>query len=218
MILYDMASPIDWFYEESQTFDEMKSDPLHYILTQVPCVLYDNGNGKVYRFETLEELGMKWGVLVGQDPQHAFGEIKRKMDGSYIYPDNVLPSLVMRANFDDSEAFGFKALYPEWQSGTSYKKDWIIRYKDDIYRVGQDHTSQENWLPGADGTASLYSKIEITKDNYEVWKEYDGISGTYSNGQIVEDPNDGRLYKSKIDSNVWGPPSEQPNYWELYIK
>ena len=106
--------------------------------------------------------------------------------------------------------------YPEWQVGFDYKKDWIIRHGENLYRIGQDHTSQEQWVPGADGTTALYSKIEITEGGYEVWQEWDGVSGSYANGQIVQDPTDEQLYKSLIDNNVWGPPSKQPNYWDLY--
>ena len=51
------------------------------------------------------------------------------------------------------------------------------------------------------------------------WK----VGDTYAKGQIiiykgelyrcVKDPNDGKIYESKIPNNVWGPPSEQPEYW-----
>ena len=127
-----------------------------------------------------------------------------------------VPSLLMRANLTDKEAVTYISAYPEWQVGFDYKKDWIIRHGENLYRIGQDHTSQEQWVPGADGTTALYSKIEITESGYEVWQEWDGVSGSYANGQIVQDPTDEQLYRSLIDNNVWGPPSEQPNYWELY--
>ena len=129
-----------------------------------------------------------------------------------------IPSMLMRANLTDDEAVNYISVYPEWQVGFDYKQDWILRYGEDLYRVGQDHTSQEQWVPGSEGTDALYSKIEITEDGYEVWQEYDGVSGTYSTGQIVQDPTDNQLYISKIDSNVWGPPSEQPDYWDPYAE
>lgn len=56
----------------------------------------------------------------------------------------------------------------------------------------------------------------ISEEGYETWKEYDGVSGAYSKDQIVIDPTDSQLYKSKIDNNVWGPPSKQLDYWKLY--
>ena len=127
-----------------------------------------------------------------------------------------IPSMLMRSNLTDTEALNYISVYPEWVVGFDYKKDWIIRHGEDLYRIGQDHTSQEQWVPGADGTTALYSKIEITESGYEVWQEWDGVSGSYAKDQIVRDPTDEQLYKSLIDNNVWGPPSEQPGYWELY--
>ena len=130
---------------------------------------------------------------------------------------NVLAPIIMRENITDKEALNFQEFYPSWQVGFDYKKNWIIQYDGSLYRIGQDHTSQEQWTPGSDGTTALYSKIEI-EDGYEVWKAWDGVSGSYSKNQIVKDPTDDQLYRSKIDSNVWGPPSEQPDYWELYVE
>ena len=130
---------------------------------------------------------------------------------------NVIAPIIMRENLADKEAIDFQKFYPSWQVGFDYKKNWIIQYDGSLYRIGQDHTSQAQWTPGSDGTTALYSKIEI-EDGYEVWKAWDGVSGSYSKNQIVKDPTDNQLYISKIDSNVWGPPSEQPDYWELYVE
>lgn len=129
---------------------------------------------------------------------------------------NVIAPIIMREDLTDNEAMNSKQFYPEWTVGFNYKKNWIIRYGEDLYRIGQDHTSQGQWTPGADGTTALYSKIDISDDGYETWQTYDGVSGTYAKDQIVRDPTDEQLYKSLIDNNVWGPPSEQPDYWELY--
>lgn len=129
---------------------------------------------------------------------------------------NVIAPIIMREDLADNEALNFKQFYPEWTVGFNYKKDWIIRYGENLYRIGQDHTSQEQWVPGAEGTTALYSKIDISEDGYEIWQTYDGVSGVYAKDQIVRDPTDEQLYKSLIDNNVWGPPSEQPDYWDLY--
>ena len=116
----------------------------------------------------------------------------------------------------DEQALSIPLLFDEWTVGKEYKKDYIIRHNGELYRIGQDHTSQEQWEPGDEGSIALYSHITLTEEGYEVWKTWDGVSGMYAEGQIVEDPNDGNLYKSKIPNNVWGPPSQQPMYWELY--
>lgn len=119
-------------------------------------------------------------------------------------------------NLTDDQALSIPLLFDEWTVGKEYKKDYIVRYNGELYRIGQTHTSQEQWKPGDEGTTALYSHISITGEGYEVWKPWDGVSGMYDEGQIVEDPDDGQLYKSKIPNNVWGPPSQQLTYWELY--
>ncbi len=106
----------------------------------------------------------------------------------------------------DKEVLSVSMLFDIWQPNTEYTKD-------DIYRIGQNHTSQKQWIPGEPGTESLYSLIHIDEGGYETWKEWDGISGIYDKGQIVRDPNDGKLYSSKIPNNVLGPPNKQPTYW-----
>lgn len=124
--------------------------------------------------------------------------------------------IISRTNIPDEIIGHYKIFYPTWRVGIDYELGQILLYNGSLYRVGQNHTSQEQWAPGDLGTDSLYSKIEIVDDQYEVWQVYDGVSGVYSKDQIVVDPNDRKLYISKIDVNVWGPPSEQPDCWAPY--
>lgn len=120
-------------------------------------------------------------------------------------------------NLTDEQALELNLLFNTWTVGMNCEKDHIVRYNGELYRIGQDHTAQEQWKPGDEGTIALYSHIEITEEGYEVWKAWDGVSGIYKKDQIVEDSEDKKLYKSKIDNNVWGPPHSTPDYWELYI-
>lgn len=119
-------------------------------------------------------------------------------------------------NFTDEQALELDLLFKTWVKGMNCKKDHIVRYEGELYRIGQDHTAQEQYKPGDEGTTALYSHITITEEGYEVWKAWDGVSGIYAKDQIVEDPEDGKLYKSKIPNNVWGPPHSTPDFWDLY--
>lgn len=119
-------------------------------------------------------------------------------------------------NLTDEQALKLNLLFETWTKGMECKKDHIVRHEGELYRIGQNHTAQEQWKPGDKGTTALYSHINITEEGYEVWKAWDGVSGIYAKDQIVEDPEDGLLYKSKIDNNVWGPPHSIPDYWDLY--
>ena len=119
--------------------------------------------------------------------------------------------------FTNEQALSVSFLFEEWVKDTPYKKGQIIRHKGELYRIGQDHTSQEIYPPDEEGVTALYSHITIDEETgYEEWKPWDGVSGIYQTDKPVIDPNDGQVYISKIPNNVWGPPSQQPMYWELY--
>ena len=128
--------------------------------------------------------------------------------------------LFVRSNakaLTDEQALSVSLLFEEWKPDNDYEKDQIISYKEELYRIGQDHTSQEIYPPDSEGVTALYSKIKIDEETgYEEWKPWDGVSGIYQPDQPVIDPNDGQVYVSKIPNNVWGPPSQFPSYWELY--
>lgn len=116
----------------------------------------------------------------------------------------------------DEQALSVPLLFEEWVVGKEYEKDYIVQYGDNIYRIGQDHTSQTQWKPGDEGTMNLYSLIKIDESGYEEWKAWDGVSGIYALDQIVKDPEDEKPYKSKTENNVWGPPHSVPEFWELH--
>lgn len=121
------------------------------------------------------------------------------------------------ASIPDAQALEIPLLFKEWNPGDSYTRDEIVQHDGELYRIGQDHTAQAQWVPGETGTTALYSHIEIGEDNYEVWKPWDGVSGIYQQDQIVHDPEDGNnLYISLIPNNTWGPPHSYPSLWELY--
>ena len=128
-----------------------------------------------------------------------------------------VPAIIQRVGLGDEDALEFADIYPEWHVNRKYKIDDVFRYEGELYRVNQDHTSQEQYVPGAEGTESLYTHITVDEESgFEVWQEPTGAHDAYEKDFIVKDPEDGNLYKSLVDGNVWGPPSTQPQFWELY--
>lgn len=128
-------------------------------------------------------------------------------------------TMVMYAStLDDDRALEVATMYPEWQAGVAYKAKDIISYgKNDtgdpqLYRVVKHHTSQSDWIPGV-GTESLYTAFGLTPQGYPVWKQPAGAHDAYKTGNIVD--YNGKLYRSKIDGNVWSPDA-YPQGWELY--
>ena len=127
---------------------------------------------------------------------------------------------VASADISDETAVKTPLFFPDFMEtlGSTFKQGQIIRHEGELYRIGQPQiTTSTVYVPGTTGTESIYSHIEISEEGYEVWKEWDGISGIYKQDQIVQDPfDDYKLYISKIPNNVWGPPHEQPTYWAPY--
>lgn len=48
---------------------------------------------------------------------------------------------------DDNTALRMREFYPEWAVDTVYTVGYKVRYKDGLWRVRQDHTSQAGWEP-----------------------------------------------------------------------
>lgn len=61
----------------------------------------------------------------------------------------------------DEESVKVKTLYPTWESylGKIITVNTKIYYNGKLYKVLQEHTVQDNWIPGI-GTESLYSEID----------------------------------------------------------
>lgn len=79
MQLYDGKSSIDWVYRGTMTKSQMAKDTELKPLTEEECVLYDNGDGKVYSFNRLEVLKGIWAVTE-DNPVLALNAIIDKMN------------------------------------------------------------------------------------------------------------------------------------------
>lgn len=119
------------------------------------------------------------------------------------------------ANLTDAQALEVSRLHKVWTIGETYTQGEIVQYNDELYRCGQPTiVASETYKPGDEGTTALYSHITMEGD-VEVWKEWDGVSGNYKQGQHVKDSEDGKIYESLIPNNTYGPPHEQPSYWRV---
>lgn len=81
MLLYDGKSDIDWFYgDHPTTAAAMAEDPRTADLTRVPCVLFDDGAGRVYRWQRLDALCAGWGVELADGVAAASDEARAALD------------------------------------------------------------------------------------------------------------------------------------------
>lgn len=116
-------------------------------------------------------------------------------------------------HIDDSDATSYTELFPLWDgNGKDYKTGDRVRFNGILYKVLQDHTSQPDWTPEA--APSLFAEVLIPDPEViPVWKKPDSTN-PYMTGDKVHYPDEnGPVYESTIDNNVWSP-EEYPAGWK----
>lgn len=119
-------------------------------------------------------------------------------------------ALTEAGQIDAKVASAHADMFEDWQSGVGYKAGQIRKHGDVLYKVIQDHTSQEDWVPS--NTPTLYDALVITESGYEEWKKPTGAHNAYNKGKIVLFK--GKLYRSLIDGNTYSP-EEYAAAWEV---
>ena len=106
-------------------------------------------------------------------------------------------------SLNDTDALEAVELFPIWKSDTEYQVNDRIRYKEQLYRVVQVHTSQEDWTP--DITPALYTEV-AEPGTIPVWKQPTGAQDAYMKGDKVHYPEkDDPVYQSTMDYNTYAP-------------
>lgn len=101
----------------------------------------------------------------------------------------------------DEEILDYPDFVEKWKSGKSYSVGKRLEYNGTIYKVLQDHTSQDDWTP--DVSHSLFAKVLIPDENViPEWEQPDSTN-PYMTGNKVTHNN--KTYVSDIDDNVWEP-------------
>lgn len=109
----------------------------------------------------------------------------------------------------DEQSLEFKDLYPNWSDliGQQVNVDFKFVYENVLYKVLQQHTLQEQWIPGID-TASLYAVISANANEEHTGTKEDPIP--YEQMMLIEKDKyytqDGILYVGIMDA-----PNGYPN-------
>lgn len=103
---------------------------------------------------------------------------------------------------EDSEALDYADLFPTWNgNGVKYTAGYRVRYGSDLYKVLQEHESQEAWNPI--DAPSLFAKVLIPDPGViPEWEQPESTNG-YSKGDKVT--HNGKTWESQVDNNVWEP-------------
>lgn len=116
--------------------------------------------------------------------------------------ENIVAALVtLRESATDEQALSVSALYPAWRSGVPCAAGQRVVFDGVLYKVLQDHTSQDDWTP--DAAPSLFSRVLIPDgETIPEWVQPDSTN-TYSKGDKVT--HNGKTWVSDIDINSWEP-------------
>lgn len=105
------------------------------------------------------------------------------------------------ASLPDETALEGVELFPKWIFPFFYQKGTRFRYGDTLYKVLQDHTSQEDWPP--DKAVSLYVRVDNPAIEWPEWVQPTGAHDAYEKGKKVS--HNGKHWISEIDANIYEP-------------
>jgi hypothetical protein len=107
----------------------------------------------------------------------------------------------LRGLATDSMSLEVPNLYPAWKVGVEYKIGERVLYNEVLYKILQNHTSQEDWTPT--DAPSLFTQVLIPDENViPEWVQPDSTN-PYMKGDKVT--CEGKIYESIVDGNVWKP-------------
>lgn len=114
----------------------------------------------------------------------------------------VIAALVtLRESATDEQALSVPVLYPAWRSGVDYVAGQRVLCRGVLYKVLQNHTSQDDWAP--DAAPSLFSRVLIPDgETIPEWVQPDSTN-PYAKGDKVT--HNGKTWVSDYDNNVWEP-------------
>ena len=112
-------------------------------------------------------------------------------------------------SISDGAALKMPEIFPHWSGNSKeYVKDDKVLYNDVLYKVLQNHTSQEGWTPTS--APSLFAKVLTSEGEILDW-EQPSSTNPYMKGDKVR--YNGKIYESVIDNNVWSPEA-YPQGWK----
>lgn len=208
----------------TKTTQDLKEDSQYALLFSVDCVVELNDN-IIESFTPLSRMASLYNIDYStyseDDPEEILKSVLKEREFRLKNPPLTISDAVRKAatfaalSFTDEQALEVRDLYPVFEIGHNYKKDDRFTYNGHLFKVNQDHTSQEQWVPGETGTESLYTSLEMSENGYLNWQQPTGSHDAYNTGDIVN--YKGELYKSLIDGNAWAP-DVYPAGWEKYTE
>ena len=116
-------------------------------------------------------------------------------------------------NIPDEEVETVKVLFPAWKVGMNYVIGDRVRFEDNIYKVLQNHISQDDWTPKS--APSLFAALLVVpneegeQETVSEWVQPDSTNAYMLGDKVIFNEE---IYESLIDNNIWSP-ADYPSGW-----
>lgn len=117
--------------------------------------------------------------------------------------------LIRVDELSEEELLGMIDLYENYYTYHNYEVGEMFQYEGKLYKVIQEHTSQDDWIPSE--LPALYLNM-MPENVIPEWVQPVGSHDAYNIGDKVI--FNGVVYESIIDGNAWSP-TDYPQGWEL---
>lgn len=107
------------------------------------------------------------------------------------------------ASLPDEEAYYTPEMFSKWKPNVTVVINERLCYGSKLYRVVQEHTTQEGWEP--DKTPALFTEVPKPGE-IPVWKQPTGAQDAYMIGDKVHYPTSSDpIYVCTSDYNTYAP-------------
>ena len=134
-------------------------------------------------------------------------EFRKRIDANL----NATRKLIRVDELSEDELLDMIDLYESYQVDKLYQADDVFKYEGKLYKVIQEHTSQEDWIPSE--LPALYLSM-MPENVIPEWVQPTGGHDAYNTGDKVI--YEGKVYESLIDGNAWSP-TDHPSSWKEVI-
>ena len=134
-------------------------------------------------------------------------EFRKRIDANL----NATRKLIRVDELSEDELLDMIDLYESYQVDKLYKVDDIFNYEGQLYKVIQEHTSQEDWVPSE--LPALYLSM-MPENVIPEWVQPTGGHDAYKTGDKVI--YEGKVYESLIDGNAHSPVAN-PSGWKEIV-
>ena len=107
----------------------------------------------------------------------------------------------LSATLTDAQAWDVAELFPKWKTAHAYIAGDRVQYEGSLYKCVQDHTSQDDWVPGI--AVSLWAVISDPTEEFPEWIQPIGAHDVYMTGDKVS--HNDKHWISIMDNNVFEP-------------